>query len=234
MCVETDPCVARYDGIYKVVKYWPEEGKSKFIVWRFQLRRDDPAPAPWTKEGKKRIEEGGWGELRKPENYDEAQAEKLKAKAAKLDEKENDSGNKKARGEKRKGKVEEGEETEAKREKKAPVAKFKIPADIQAAMASDKVNKRLWSEIQSREFNTRKDLVDFAEELLQCQFCMSLVTFPVTTQCSHSCCKSCLQRGFKSGLQACSICRADIQDTKLEVNKEMRECLLLIFPGYEN
>ena len=32
----------RYDGIYKVVKYWQEPGKSGFYVWRFLFRRDDP------------------------------------------------------------------------------------------------------------------------------------------------------------------------------------------------
>ena len=26
---------------FKVVKYWPEKGKSGFIVWRYLLRRDD-------------------------------------------------------------------------------------------------------------------------------------------------------------------------------------------------
>lgn len=41
----------RYDGIYKVVKYFPEKGKSGFLVWRFLLRRDDPAPPPWDKDG---------------------------------------------------------------------------------------------------------------------------------------------------------------------------------------
>lgn len=49
----------RYDGIYKVVKYWPEKGKSGFIVWRYLLRRDDSEPAPWTEEGKKRSEKLG-------------------------------------------------------------------------------------------------------------------------------------------------------------------------------
>jgi E3 ubiquitin-protein ligase UHRF1 len=49
----------RYDGIYKVVKYYPEKGKSGFVVWRYVLKRDDPAPAPWTPEGKKFIEEHG-------------------------------------------------------------------------------------------------------------------------------------------------------------------------------
>ncbi|KAI9322823.1 PUA-like domain-containing protein [Dichotomocladium elegans] len=42
----------RYDGLYKVVKYWPDKGASGFKVWRFLLRRDDSEPAPWTKEGK--------------------------------------------------------------------------------------------------------------------------------------------------------------------------------------
>lgn len=37
----------RYDGIYKVVKYFREKGKSGFYVWRYFLRRDDPVPAPW-------------------------------------------------------------------------------------------------------------------------------------------------------------------------------------------
>lgn len=39
--------VSRYDGIYKVVKYYPEKGLSGFIVWKYLLRRDDPNPAPW-------------------------------------------------------------------------------------------------------------------------------------------------------------------------------------------
>jgi hypothetical protein len=34
------------DGLYKVVKYWPEKGQSGFLVWRYLLRRDDPSLAP--------------------------------------------------------------------------------------------------------------------------------------------------------------------------------------------
>lgn len=75
----------RYDGIYKVralpvpppfspaaagdtdsrphfpqvVRYWPEKGKSGFLVWRYLLRRDDTEPGPWTKEGKDRIRKLG-------------------------------------------------------------------------------------------------------------------------------------------------------------------------------
>jgi E3 ubiquitin-protein ligase UHRF1 len=42
----------RYDGIYKVVDFWSERGKSGFLVWKYELRRDDDEPAPWTPEGK--------------------------------------------------------------------------------------------------------------------------------------------------------------------------------------
>ena len=62
----------------------------------------------------RRIKEGGWGEIeiRKPDNHEEFQAEKFKAKAAK-------------RGLKRKDREEV--ETEAKRLKKFPVARFPFP-----------------------------------------------------------------------------------------------------------
>lgn len=43
----------------QVVKYWPEKGKSGFLVWRYLLRRDDTEPGPWTREGKDRIRQLG-------------------------------------------------------------------------------------------------------------------------------------------------------------------------------
>lgn len=69
---------ARYDGIYKLVRYWPEKNAQGFTVIRYEFRRDDPAPAPWTAEGKKRMEELGL-EMIYPKNYDfEAAATKAK------------------------------------------------------------------------------------------------------------------------------------------------------------
>lgn len=44
----------RYDGIYKLQKYYPEKGKSGFLVWKYLFKRDDDEAAPWTTEGKKR------------------------------------------------------------------------------------------------------------------------------------------------------------------------------------
>ncbi|XP_036170121.1 E3 ubiquitin-protein ligase UHRF1 isoform X1 [Myotis myotis] len=69
----------RYDGIYKVVRYWPEKGKSGFLVWRYLLRRDDEEPGPWTKKGKNRIKQLGLT-MQYPEGYLEALAKKEKEK----------------------------------------------------------------------------------------------------------------------------------------------------------
>ncbi|RDW85413.1 hypothetical protein BP5796_03738 [Coleophoma crateriformis] len=58
----------RYDGIYKLVKYGPGEGTFGFTVYRYEFRRDDAAPAPWTDAGKLRIQKLGL-EMVVPEGY---------------------------------------------------------------------------------------------------------------------------------------------------------------------
>ncbi|XP_068609034.1 E3 ubiquitin-protein ligase UHRF2-like [Brachionichthys hirsutus] len=67
----------RYDGIYKVVKYWPEIGKCGYLVWRYLLRRDDQEPAPWTPEGLDRIKKLGLT-VQYPPGYLAAMANKSK------------------------------------------------------------------------------------------------------------------------------------------------------------
>ncbi|XP_076613343.1 E3 ubiquitin-protein ligase UHRF2 [Chaetodon auriga] len=70
----------RYDGIYKVVKYWPEIGKCGYLVWRYLLRRDDLEPAPWTPEGQERIKKLGLT-VQYPPGYLAAMANKTKKEA---------------------------------------------------------------------------------------------------------------------------------------------------------
>ncbi|KAG5834578.1 E3 ubiquitin-protein ligase UHRF2-like isoform X1 [Anguilla anguilla] len=70
----------RYDGIYKVVKYWPEIGKCGFLVWRYLLRRDDLEPAPWTPEGAERTKKLALA-VQYPPGYLEAMANKTKKEA---------------------------------------------------------------------------------------------------------------------------------------------------------
>lgn len=57
----------RYDGLYRVVKYWWEGevevevgGGGGGGVWRFHLKRDDPEPAPWTEAGRYRARKNGF------------------------------------------------------------------------------------------------------------------------------------------------------------------------------
>ncbi|KAG1151494.1 hypothetical protein G6F37_003948 [Rhizopus arrhizus] len=50
----------RYDGLYKVVEYWPEISQNpKRIVWKFKLRRDDDELAPWLVQSEKMIKDKG-------------------------------------------------------------------------------------------------------------------------------------------------------------------------------
>ena len=60
--------------LFQLVKYWPEKGQSGFLVWRYLFKRDDPAPAPWTKAGKKRSGELGLV-MQYPDGYEEKQKE---------------------------------------------------------------------------------------------------------------------------------------------------------------
>ncbi|KAI7868153.1 PUA-like domain-containing protein [Spinellus fusiger] len=56
----------RYDGIYKVVRYWPANGYTGHKVWSFLLRRDDPSPAPWTEKDKYKphlLGDENWGDI---------------------------------------------------------------------------------------------------------------------------------------------------------------------------
>lgn len=243
----------RYDGIYKVVKYWPEKGKSGFRVWRYLIRRDDPAPAPWTKEGKKLMQEGGYGEVIYPEGYHEAQAEKEKEKAAKEAEKqrlkqENKAGGKEnnEKGEKKKDKKRKADddttdvaEPVVKKAKifdemKSPIAKYKPGADILEAMKADKLNKKLWEEVTEKEYCNKKEMTEFVESQFCCIICQDVVFQPVTTPCFHNICKPCLDRSFKAEVFSCPSCRAELgKDYEKPINKELKEVLNIIFPGYE-
>ncbi|OCT97355.1 hypothetical protein XELAEV_180095804mg, partial [Xenopus laevis] len=73
-----------------VVKYWPEKGKSGFLVWRYLLRRDDYEPAPWSKEGKERIKKLGLT-MQYPDGYLETLASKEREKENKTEDEPIDS-----------------------------------------------------------------------------------------------------------------------------------------------
>ena len=192
----------RYDGIYKVVCYWPQKGKSGFIVWRYELRRDDPSPAPWTKEGKAKMEAGGYAEIVKPPNHDEYMKEKAREMEEKqkqklaLKEGKAEEGKVKGKASKRKAdddeeealEVKKGKSKEVKGEKvvkadtkEAPavMASYKLGSPEKALVKADILNHKLWDEVLAASFRNKKELTDKVEEIFCCMICQDLVYEPV-------------------------------------------------------
>nr|NP_001071846.1 UHRF2 protein [Ciona intestinalis]BAE06743.1 Ci-UHRF2 [Ciona intestinalis] len=210
----------RYDGLYKVVKYWPEKGKSGFIVWRYLFRRDDKEPAPWTKAGKKRSKELGIT-IKYPEGYLEAQAQKL--------------ANEEAAGPKKKGKrslSNDDASTPKSTPKKIKINEFEVSQELMKMIKTDKLNSKLWSEgLKSRKEGQTK-FYQIIQDLFMCVCCQDVVHQPITTPCKHNLCKTCLQRSFKADIYSCPVCREDLEKENIEINIPLQKVLLKLFPGY--
>ncbi|KAM3599831.1 uncharacterized protein V6R79_012356 [Siganus canaliculatus] len=110
----------RYDGIYKVVKYWPEIGKCGYLVWRYLLRRDDMEPAPWTPEGQERIKKLGLA-VQYPPGYLSAMANKTKKEACARPGRGGRGKHYPGRGRPRRRKIKEKEENGEEEEEEPPM-----------------------------------------------------------------------------------------------------------------
>ncbi|XP_019368979.1 PREDICTED: E3 ubiquitin-protein ligase UHRF1 [Gavialis gangeticus] len=223
----------RYDGIYKVVKYWPETGKSGFLVWRYLLRRDDEEPAPWTKEGKDRMKKLGLT-MQYPEGYLEAVANKEKEKENKSgDEFETPTGKGKR---KRKSTGGEAEPIASPKgtPKKTKVEPYKLTSQQKALIKNDEANEKLWNEVLEALKDGPKFL-NKVEEAFLCICCQEVVFRPVTTVCQHNVCKDCLDRSFKADVYSCPACRYDLgKNYTMQVNETLQTLLTQLFPGYGN
>ncbi|NXF08169.1 UHRF1 ligase, partial [Smithornis capensis] len=220
----------RYDGIYKVVKYWPETGKSGFLVWRYLLRRDDEEPAPWTKEGKDRMKKLGLT-MQYPEGYVEAVANKEKENNG---DDEFDTPGKGKRKRKSAGGEEKLSSSPAGTPKKTKVEPYKLTAQQKSLIKSDEANEKLWNEVLEALKDGPKFLSK-VEEAFQCICCQEVVFRPVTTVCQHNVCKDCLDRSFRADVYSCPACRYDLGKTySMEVNEPLQNILTQLFPGYGN
>ncbi|XP_064626452.1 E3 ubiquitin-protein ligase UHRF1-like [Lineus longissimus] len=214
----------RYDGIYKITRYWPEKGKSGYLVWRYELRRDDPSPAPWTKEGKKRIAQLGLT-MQYPDGYLEAQAEKEK-------EKDNKG---KGKGKRKRGEDEESDKEDISPKKKSKVAAYKVDAEVAKLIKDDTENKKLWDDAMTHVKEGAQKFLANVEEIFLCICCQDIVFKPVTVKCSHNICKQCLSRSFKAEVYSCPACREELgKDYSLATNATLGKILNRLFPGYEN
>lgn len=225
----------RYDGIYKIVKYWQDTGKSGYKVWRYLLRRDDPTPAPWTKEGKQRIQELGL-EIQYPDGYLEAQKEKEDRAANEDSEIENEEDGKgKGKSSKRKNNQNSFNEGIGYSEpKKRKSIVHILEKEVEHLIKKDERNSKLWKECKTLLIEGRTQFLNGVEERFLCVCCQELVIKPVTTDCKHNVCQPCLQRSFKADVFTCPACRYDLgKDYPMDINKPLSKCLVALFPGYD-
>ncbi|CAD6238967.1 GSCOCG00008581001-RA-CDS [Cotesia congregata] len=209
----------RYDGIYKVVKYFPEKGKRGFLVWRYLLRRDDPNPSPWTSEGKKRIKNLGLRmiEYDLPSNVLTVknmeindQKKNLKRKRDKLGKDKNESCSKKPK-----------------------VIHYELEENIVKLIDSDKLNKKVWKDCCSLLSEGKMRFINNVIDRFTCVCCQEIVWKPITTKCLHNICQNCICRSFKADVFTCPVCRHSIKKTRLEkINEQLAVTLENLFPGY--
>uniref|UniRef100_A0A8C2B730 E3 ubiquitin-protein ligase UHRF n=1 Tax=Cyprinus carpio TaxID=7962 RepID=A0A8C2B730_CYPCA len=191
----------RYDGIYKVVKYWPEIGKCGFLVWRYLLRRDDLEPAPWTPEGIERSKKLGL----------KVQVRSVFVCVCLCV-------------------CEPQEEPQVKRRKE--VESFVLSEQQRNLIQDDEPNRKLWDEALSF-LSEGPNFLRKVEQLFMCVCCQELSFQPVTTECSHNVCKTCLQRSFRAEVFSCPACRHDLgKDYTMSLNKTLQLLLDQFFPGY--
>uniref|UniRef100_A0A8C8G9K3 E3 ubiquitin-protein ligase UHRF n=1 Tax=Oncorhynchus tshawytscha TaxID=74940 RepID=A0A8C8G9K3_ONCTS len=206
----------RYDGIYKVVKYWPEIGKCGFLVWRYLLRRDDLEPAPWTPEGLERIQKLGLA-VQYPPGYVEAMANKTKKEAN-------------ARPGCTRKVCKESAEPRAKRLKMEEA--FQLTEQQQSLIKEDQPNKKNWDEAMGH-LKEGPNFLRKVEQTFMCVCCQELAYQPVTTVCAHNVCKTCLLRSFRAEVYTCPACRHDLgKDYIMVLNKTLQLLLDQFFPGY--
>ncbi|XP_023394361.1 E3 ubiquitin-protein ligase UHRF1 [Pteropus vampyrus] len=230
----------RYDGIYKVVRYWPEKGKSGFLVWRYLLRRDDNEPGPWTKEGKDRIKKLGLT-MQYPEGYLEALAKKEKEKenrkraAEEEEDEDEDEDFSSPRKGKRKSKPAGGRTgagSPGRTPKKTKVEPYSLTAQQRGLIREDQSNTKLWADLL-KALKDGPKFLSKVEETFQCICCQELVFRPVTTVCQHNVCKDCLDRSFRAQVFSCPACRYDLgRNYAMQVNQPLQAVLSQLFPGY--
>nr|WAJ60364.1 uhrf2 [Miichthys miiuy] len=206
----------RYDGIYKVVKYWPEIGKCGYLVWRYLLRRDDMEPAPWTPEGLERIQKLGLA-VQYPPGYLAAMANKTKKEACARPGRGGRKSSPAAEPPSKRVKIEET---------------FQLSEQQQQLIREDTANKKLWDEAMGN-LKEGPNFLRKMEQIFMCVCCQELAFQPITTVCSHNVCKTCLQRSFRAKVYTCPACRHDLgKDYIMIQNVTLQMLLDQFFPGY--
>lgn len=197
----------RYDGIYRVVKYWSEiEPKSRFRFWRFHLKRDDPSPSPWTERGRYHAKKFGLDTPIYPDGWCLEMAGKRHLKIDyKYLSKKRITKNKKSKA----ITVEQKTEPE-----------FSIPNNILSMIESDLIHHKQWTELLTMKGSKEEFLVKLRETFV-CNICLDdLYMIMLSTDsnmngkqiislaCSHLFCSDCIDHALRIELNHCPACRS--------------------------
>ncbi|KAI9164544.1 E3 ubiquitin-protein ligase uhrf1 [Blastocladiella emersonii ATCC 22665] len=193
----------RYDGLYKVVKYYPEKGKAGHMVWRYLMRRDDDEPAPWTPEGKQYIADHGLTMIESMTEDDAA----AQAAAAAGEGGDDDDGD---------DELDEDAASEAgsssagaarpPAKKKQKANAWTPPAAVLALIKKDKRRATQWNALLAQPMS-RADFIRQVSEFLSCLVCHTLLEGPVVLPCNHTVCTDCYDHMRRVGIDACPGCR---------------------------
>jgi len=230
---------------------WAEKGESGYLVWRYYLKRDDPAPAPWTTEGKKII---------KKLNLDAClESEEAKTAADKDDSKtEDEDANPTAKSQSNKRKRSKSDFAKTSKQKRQKTSSNEhaenepIHLDdssddmkveeldsygqkIQKLIAKDLTNKGKWDEVfkkSSLKLIDRAKFIASTMKEFECGVCLSVVNEPVKGPCSckHLTCKLCMERQLKVK-PACSFCRKEFSFPDCSLQTELWNALIEIVPA---
>lgn len=172
----------RYDGLYKVVRYWKTEPKYDGCTrYLFEFRRDDDTPLPWTPAGEQMIHDLGLQMV--PRHGTACPAETL------------------CIGEPQQ---EPGPTTESSRE---ITTRWHVPKPVRNAIAeailATPSHERLLQPLLEHTFGSKYELVNWLHENMSCPICKELVNSPVTAPCGHIACLRCIKLSCKSDFGCC-------------------------------
>ncbi|KAI9139384.1 hypothetical protein BKA69DRAFT_1085969 [Paraphysoderma sedebokerense] len=232
----------RYDGIYKLVKYYPEKGQDGYILWRYVFRRDDDEPAPWTEEGKKYVQLNGMTMIDPDRELRRLARARKERKGVKLVGSQSLTSSTSSKKRKR-SKVEDDDENSdlddfqdsANSENVSPLMNWTPQPQILGVINADIINQKPWGEILSQQFTSEAHFIEVVSATFQCSVCLDAAWILCHPQkCKHFFCLSCKDHFLKSGTDKCPCCRMEIDhttgDNAICLNEEFIEIVRLLNP----
>ncbi|XP_059470778.1 E3 ubiquitin-protein ligase UHRF1-like [Neocloeon triangulifer] len=193
----------RYDGIYKVVRYFKDTSGGN-VMWKYELRRDDPEPPPWSSSGLKFMKEMNVGFL---------EGSKLKIEEEK--------------------RIKRKVPMEGVQIKQTRVTPYVLRPEIKQLVKLDVLNKRIWDHLLHSLNLGYPDFIKALAEQFSCQICQEVVKDPFTMNCGHNTCLHCMKKWLKDASKACCpFCQASVNKSEVEVNQPLDKILNSLLPGY--